>query len=710
MEEQKIAEEQKIVEEDNQVISSMRSIHMVPMDIVNGFEVRPGMYEVNGATAIPCGVNFTVQSYWATSCELLLFHRLEDKPYAIIPFPENYKIGKVYSMIVFHLNIEDFEYAYRLYGPDDPKKSLFVDKSKYLLDIYAKAVTGQRDWGVLSRDTNCYKARVVKDDFDWGTSRQPLISMEDLVIYEMHVRGFTRHGSSGVEYPGTFKGLQEKISYLKDLGINAVELMPVFEFDEMKDYREVDGKIVMDYWGYNTVSFFAPNTGYTAEVEHNHEGTELKRLIKELNENGIECFLDVVFNHTAEGNEMGSCFSFKGFDNDIYYMLTPDGHYYNFSGCGNTLNCNHPMVQLMITECLRYWTTAYHIDGFRFDLATILGRNEDGSPMSNPPLLKNLAFDPILGNVKLIAEAWDAGGLYQVGSFPAWNRWAEWNGKYRDDMRDFLKGNYGMSHVAGRRITGSKDLYDPVHRGNNASVNFITCHDGFPLWDLYSYNSKHNEANGWNNTDGTDDNRSWNCGVEGETDNEEVLVLRRRLVKNAAAVLMMSRGTPMFFAGDEFGNTQYGNNNAYCQDNEISWLDWNRLEENKDIYEFFRYMIKLRKTHHVIRKDMGRCFLGFPEIQVTEANEGCKVLRVMYAGRKENNKEDDIVCLAVNTFWEEQEFSLPFLPPGINWYAAVDTGNRYLLKGIAEETENMTLIAGGRVRMIPRSVCVFVVK
>ena len=539
-------------QDDNKVISPMRSIHMVPMDKVSGFEVRPGMYEVNGATAIPCGVNFTVHSFHATSCELLLFRRMEDEPYAIIPFPENYKIGKVYSMIVFGLNIEDFEYAYRLDGPYDMKKGLMFNKNNYLLDIYAKAVSGQRIWGVRNKDGVSYKARVVKEDFDWMDSNQLLIPMEDLIIYEMHVRGFTQHGSSRVEYPGTFLGLQEKIGYLKDLGVNAVELMPIFEFDETKDYREVDGKNLLDYWGYNTVSFFAPNTSYTAKAEYNHEGTELKELIMELHNNGIECFLDVVFNHTAEGNEMGSCFSFKGFDNNIYYMLTPDGHYYNFSGCGNTLNCNHPIVQQMILECLRYWTTVYHIDGFRFDLATILGRNEDGSPMNNPPLLKSLAFDPILGNVKLIAEAWDAGGLYQVGSFPAWNRWSEWNGRYRDEMRDYLKGDYNLSGLAAKRITGSKDLYDPQYRGNNASVNFITCHDGFTLWDLYSYNWKHNEANGWNNTDGSDDNRSWNCGIEGETENEEVLALRKKLVKNAAAVLMMSRGTPMFLAGDEF--------------------------------------------------------------------------------------------------------------------------------------------------------------
>ena len=480
--------------------------------------------------------------------------------------------------------------------------------------------------------------------------------MEDLVIYEMHVRGFTQHESSSVNYPGTFRGLDEKIAYLKELGVNAVELMPVFEFDEMQGYREVDGKKLLDYWGYNTVSFFAPNTSYTAQVEYNREGTELKKLIKALHENGIECFLDVVFNHTAEGNEMGPSFSFKGFDNNIYYMLTPDGYYYNFSGCGNTLNCNHPTVQLMIIECLRYWATAYHIDGFRFDLATILGRNEDGSPMSNPPLLKSVAFDPILANVKLIAEAWDAGGLYQVGSFPAWHRWAEWNGRYRDDMRDFLKGNYAISDIAGRRITGSTDIYNPEYRGNNASVNFVTCHDGFPLWDLYSYNWKHNEANGWNNTDGSDDNRSWNCGVEGETDNEEILTLRRRMVKNAAAVLLMSRGTPMFLAGDEFCNTQFGNNNAYCQDNEISWLDWNRIEQNKDVFEFFKYMIQFRKDHNIIRKHTGCCSIGFPEIQVVNANEYCKVLRVIYAGRNKDNIGDDIVCLAVNVFWENRNF------------------------------------------------------
>ncbi|WMC94465.1 glycogen debranching protein [Kineothrix sp. MB12-C1] len=686
---------------------------MVPMDVIDGFHVRPGMYEINGAVAIPCGVNFTVHSFGATSCELLLFKRMEEKPYAVLRFPENYKIGKVYSMIVFGLKIEEFEYAYRLDGPYDSRKGLLFNKNKCLLDIYAKAVTGQSVWGMEKKETVCYKARVVKDDFDWRNNRRPLIPMADLVIYEMHIRGFTFHKSSGVRYPGTFEGLREKIPYLKELGINAVELMPIFEFDEMSDYREVDGKPLVNYWGYNTVSFFAPNTSYAGNIEYNREGTELKELIKELNDNGIECFLDVVFNHTAEGNEQGPFFSFKGFDNNIYYMLTPEGYYYNFSGCGNTLNCNHPIVQQMILECLRYWVTAYHIDGFRFDLASILGRNEDGSPMSKPPLLQSLAFDPILGNVKLIAEAWDAGGLYQVGSFPAWNRWAEWNGRYRDDMRNFLKGDYGMADIAAQRITGSRDLYLPEFRGTNASVNFLTCHDGFTLWDLYTYNMKHNEANGWNNTDGSDDNRSWNCGTEGETEDCEILALRRKMIKNAAAVLMLSRGTPMFLAGDEFGNTQYGNNNAYCQDNEVSWLNWNMLEKNRDIYEFFKYMIQFRKKHDVVRKFSGYCSLKFPEIQVMEPEENLKVLRIVYAGRSaqgSTNEKDDIVCLAINVFWEEQEFWLPCLTADMGWFVAADTGLKYLADGIPRSEEDMPEIACGRIRIMPRSVCVFVAK
>lgn len=688
---------------------SINRIHMIPMDNINGFDVRQGMYEVNGATAIPCGVNFTVYSYGATSCELLLYHRMEDEPYAVLPFPEKYRIGKVYSMIVFGLNIQDFEYAFRLDGPYQPEEGLLFDKKNVLLDIYAKAVTGQSVWGTQRKREDIYKARVVRDDFEWKENSQPLLPMEDLIIYEMHIRGFTKHPSSKVSCPGTFAGLKEKIPYLKELGVNAVELMPIFEFDEMKDYREVDGKPVMNYWGYNTVSFFAPNTSYTSSIEYNREGTELKELIWELHNNGIECILDVAFNHTAEGDERGACFSFKGFDNNIYYLLTPEGKYYNFSGCGNTMNCNHPMVHQMILECIRYWTTAYHIDGFRFDLASILGRNEDGSPMSKPPLLQSLAFDPLLGNIKLIAEAWDAGGLYQVGSFPSFSRWAEWNGKYRDDMRDFLKGDYSMWQTAANRISGSKDIYDPTYRGENASINFLNCHDGFTLWDMYSYNEKHNLANGWDNTDGADDNRSWNCGVEGETDDAAILSLRRRLAKNAFAVLMCSRGAPMFFAGDEFLNSQFGNNNAYCQDNEISWLNWEDQEKNKEHFEFCKYMIAFRKQHPILRKDQKKSRIGLDPITVHGADEDTKVLRILYAGQKENGKQDDIVCLAINVYWEEQEFELPPLMGREYWMVAADTSGQYLPNGIPGQT-GMKMLLHNRVKIPGRSVCVFINK
>lgn len=530
-----------------------------PMAEIAGFPVRPGIYDLNGATPLQNGVNFTIHTCGGTSCELLLFHRAQEEPFAVLPFPEAYKIGDVYSMIVYGLNIDEFEYAYRVDGPYCPEKGLLFDKNKILLDPYAKAVAGQRTWGI--RWDHTYHARVVKDRFDWGDMPQSKKELCDLIIYELHVRDFTHHPSSGVQHRGTFSGLMEKIPYLKELGINAVELMPIFEFDETMNSRTVDGKQLLECWGYNTVGFFAPNSSYAAANEHNQEGTELKTLIKALHDNGIEVILDVVFNHTAEGNEKGNTFSFKGFDNNIYYMLTPDGNYYNFSGCGNTLNCNHPVVQQLILECLRYWTINYRVDGFRFDLASILGRNEDGSPMNNPPLLRTLADDSILSNVKLIAEAWDAGGLYQVGSFPASGRWAEWNGRYRDSLRSYLKGDSWNAWDAAWSISGSGDLYggyyDNTHSnyaGYNSCVNFLTCHDGFTLYDLYAYNDKHNEANGWNNTDGANDNRSWNCGAEGETDDPEVLSLRRRMIRNACAVLMCSRGTPMFLAGDEFGN------------------------------------------------------------------------------------------------------------------------------------------------------------
>lgn len=658
------------------------SEQLKPIDTVNGFQIRPGFFREFGAVAIPGGVNFTIHTHGATSCELLLFHRKAEEPYAVIPFPESYKIGFCYSMIVFDLDIEEFEYAYRLDGPYDEKKGLRFDKNKILLDPYARAVTGQSQWGHVNNAQHGYRARVVQSNFDWGDQRHHSIPMEDLIIYELHVRGFTMDESSGVKHHGTFEGLREKIPYLKELGVNAVELMPIFEFDEMRDVRLIDENELIDFWGYNPVSFFAPNTSYCSSMEYNREGLELKTLIKDLHDNGIEVILDVVFNHTAEGNEFGPCFSFKGFDNNIYYMLTPDGHYYNFSGCGNTLNCNHPVVRDMILECLRYWVIEYRVDGFRFDLASILGRNDDGTPLSQPPLLRSLAFDSILGNVKLIAEAWDAGGLYQVGSFPSWKRWAEWNGRYRDDMRRFLKGDDFLARTAAARITGSPDLYDPAYRGGNASINFLTCHDGFTLYDLYSYNQKHNEANGWGNTDGADDNNSWNCGVEGETDDPAILALRKRLMKNACAILLCSRGTPMFLSGDEFADTRYGNNNPYCQDNLISWLDWSLLKKNKDLFDFFQYMIRFRKDHPVIRKDLEPSYLGVPAMSThgltpdeTNFSGDSHVVCVRFAGYNETTQKEDLVYLAVNSGWFPVTLTLPELPEHYEWKVAVNTGD-----------------------------------
>lgn len=701
----------------HQKFISDHPLESTPMAEIAGFPVRPGIFDLNGASPLQNGVNFTIHTCGGTSCELLLFHRAQEEPFAVLPFPEAYKIGDVYSMIVYGLNIEEFEYAYRVDGPYCPEKGLLFDKNNILLDPYARAVAGQRTWGI--RWDHTYHARVVKDTFDWGDVPQSKKELCDLIIYELHVRDFTHHPSSGVQHRGTFAGLMEKIPYLKELGINAVELMPIFEFDETMNARTVNGTQLLECWGYNTVSFFAPNSSYSSANEHNREGTELKTLIRGLHANGIEVILDVVFNHTAEGNEKGPSFSFKGFDNNIYYMLTPDGNYYNFSGCGNTLNCNHPVVQQLILECLRYWTISYRVDGFRFDLASILGRNEDGSPMNNPPLLRTLADDPILSNVKLIAEAWDAGGLYQVGSFPASGRWAEWNGRYRDSLRGFLKGDCWQAWDAAWSISGSGDLYGGFYENNknnyagyNSCVNFLTCHDGFTLYDLYAYNNKHNEANGWDNADGANDNRSWNCGAEGETDDPDVLSLRYRMIRNACAVLMCSRGTPMFLSGDEFGNTKFGNNNSYCQDSKISWLDWRMLEKNRDLFEFFKFMIAFRKQHTVIHKKLPDSVCGMDPIHTYNLNaeevdipRDARTFCVSFTGYDKNKGKDDLVYIAVNTYWEDVTITLPNLQGHGAWHLSVNTygdeNGRYCYPDGQDPRIDSTFI------LRPRTVAVF---
>lgn len=695
---------------------------MKPMLTISGLPVRYGMFHLEGANVFPEGVNFTIHTHYGRSCELLLFHLGEEEPFAVIPFPDSYRIGDVYSIFIFGLDHTDLEYAYRVDGPHKPKKGHLFDKHAILLDPYARSVTVNPNPDPKARQPIIYRGRVVADAFDWGDMPQSKKELSDLIIYEMHVRGFTRHDSSKVASPGTFAGLKEKIPYLKELGVNCVELMPVFQFDENAFTRTYNGRTLVDYWGYNSVAFFAPHNGYSSTDSGDWEGQELKELIKELHANDIEVILDVVFNHTAEGNELGSTFSFKGLDNKIYYMLTPDANYYNFSGCGNTFNCNHPIVRQMILECLRYWTIHYRVDGFRFDLASILGRNLDGSPMNNPPLLEILANDLVLSNVKLIAEAWDAGGLYQVGSFPASHRWAEWNGRYRDSLRSYLKGESQEVHNALHSIAGSGDLYggpEPsIHHnyaGYNSCINFLTCHDGFTLYDLYSYNDKHNEDNGWNSSDGANDNRSWNCGAEGETKDPKVLSLRYQMIRNACAVLMCSRGTPMFLAGDEFANSQFGNNNSYCQDNEISWLDWSDLEKNKDLYEFFRYMIQFRKDHPILSRKLPDPVSGMEPLSYHSANgdshtigDHDKTIAVSFCGYDKKKGRDDTVYIAVNTNWVDVPITLPTLNHRGSWYLCVNTsGDGH---GTYCYPENEAVYIQHEFLMRPRSVAVFIEK
>src|SRR3989339_137078 len=578
-------------------------IDYAPTHEMNGIKYRRGHVLPFGGTMVPNGVNFSIYSSAATACTLVLFKKNEDIPYTEIEFPQEFRIGNVYSMIVFDLDYENLEYGYRMDGPFDPVEGHRFDKNKILSDPYAKAIGGRDTWlGDPKWDSPFpFRSKLVFEDFDWEEDKPLEIPTEDLIIYEMHVRSFTRHSSSGVKNKGTFAGTREKIQYFKELGVNCIELMPIYEFDEWEHSKKHPdtGELLINYWGYSTLNFFAPKAGYAATGKYGMQVDELKTLIKELHKNGIEVFLDVVFNHTAEGDHRGPSISFKGIDNKTYYMLTPEGYYYNFSGTGNTLNCNHPVVRNMVLDCLRYWASEYHIDGFRFDLAAILGRAQDGSPLNNTPLLESLAYDPILAKCKLIAEAWDAGGLYQVGSFPCYGRWAEWNGKYRDTIRKFLKGEEALVGELSQRVQGSPDMY--LSRGATAGINFITCHDGFTLYDLFAYDYKHNDANGENNNDGGNDNDSWNCGWEGETSDPGINYLRHKQIKNALTILMVSQGVPMILAGDEMGNTQYGNNNAYCHDSELSWLNWDLLKSNSDLFYFAKHVISLRHAHPVLR-------------------------------------------------------------------------------------------------------------
>ncbi len=677
--------------EGTAVAASDTRIDFYPTHEHGEFKLRAGRPFPFGATLVPSGVNFSIFSSRATSCTLVLFEKHGADPVAEIPFPESFRLGNVWSMIVFGLNAETIEYGYRMDGPMDPGAGLRFDRTKILLDPYAKAIGGRDVWGQAPdwHAKFAHRGRLVFEDFDWEDDRPLEVPLEDLVIYEMHVRSFTRHASAGVKHGGTFAAMREKIPYLKELGINCVELMPVYEFDEFENSKQhpQTGEMLYNYWGYSTVGFFAPKAGFAATGRFGMECDELKTLVKELHANGIEVMLDVVFNHTAEGNEMGPTISYRGIDNQTYYMLTPEGYYYNFSGCGNTLNCNNPVVRNMVLEALRYWAAEYHIDGFRFDLASILGRDPFGAPMSNPPLLESLAYDPILGRCKLVAEAWDAGGLYQVGSFPAYGRWAEWNGKYRDDVRRFLKGDGGLSGALSQRVQGSPDLYSWNQRGATASINFITCHDGFTLYDMFAYNEKHNLANGEGNNDGGNDNHSWNCGAEGETDDPAVNRLREQMMKNAWALLMVSQGVPMVLMGDEMARTQKGNNNTYCHDNDLNWLDWGLLEQHPELFNFAKQVIAFRHAHPVLRakehlrnQDSKGCcaditWHGTRAWQADWGSQNC-TLAFMLCGNhaKGGTVRDNQVYVAVNSHWDALPFELPKPPNGWQWHVFANTG------------------------------------
>jgi isoamylase len=665
-------------------------IDVHPTHTLAGFQLRVGKAFPFGATTVPGGVNFSVFSRFATNCTLVLFEKGEPEPFAEIPFPDEFRIGNVWTMVVFNLNIELLEYGYRMDGPFDPADGQRFDKSKVLLDPYARVIGGRDTWGVQPDWSDAYhhRGRLAFDDFDWEHDRPLETPIQDLVVYEAHVRSLTAHPSAGVRHPGTFAAIRDKIPYLKELGVNCLELMPIYEFDEFENSRPspTTGKTLYNYWGYSTVGFFAPKAGYAASGRFGMQVDELKTLVKELHAQGIEIMLDVVFNHTAEGNERGPTISFRGLDNQTYYMLTPEGYYYNFSGTGNTLNCNNPIVRNMVIDCLRYWASEYHIDGFRFDLAAILGRDADGTPLANPPLLESLAYDPILAKCKLIAEAWDAGGLYQVGSFPAYGRWAEWNGKYRDTMRGWIKGDAGLVGDVAKRIAGSPDLYPT--RGPTASINFITAHDGFTLRDLVSYNEKHNEANGEDNNDGGNDNFSWNSGVEGETDDPAINALRRRQMKNAIAVLLVSQGVPMILMGDEVARTQYGNNNTYCHDDELNWFDWGQVAQEAELLRFTRHCIAFRQAHPVLRRDRhftGRDEVGsgYPDIgwHGTEVGQpdwsaDSRTLAFMLCGQHapRGGSHDNYLYVALNTDHDARTFALPSLPDGLAWHVAINTG------------------------------------
>ncbi len=651
--------------------------------------LSPGQPYPIGTTVQPGGVNFCVFSKNATAMELLLFDSENDsRPASVIRLdPEHHRTFYYWHVFVPSLGAGQL-YGYRVHGPFTPERGRRFDGSKVLVDPYARAVVyganysreAAKRFGV-DNVAYCIKSVVVDTaHYDWEGDAPLRRPYSGSVIYEMHVGGFTRHPSSGVapEKRGTYAGLIEKIPYLKELGVTAIELLPVQQFDEQDGPK---GTALKNYWGYSPLAFFAPHHGYSARRDPLGPVDEFRDMVKALHRAGLEVILDVVFNHTTENDEAGPTLSFRGFENRMYYHLHPHNpaQYANFSGCGNALNGNHALVRRFILDCLRYWVQEMHVDGFRFDLASVLARDEAGHPHPNPPVLWEIESDPVLAGTKIMAEAWDAAGLYQVGNFIG-HRWAEWNSHFRDDVRRFVKGDSGLMRAVAARLTGSPDLYPQPDREPNRSINFITCHDGFTLNDLVSYNDQHNEANGEGNRDGNPLNWSWNGGAEGPSDEAAIEALRQRQIKNFLTILFISQGTPMLAMGDEARRTQRGNNNAYCQDNELSWFDWRAVENQPGLLRLVRGLIRFTQARTLFEEERfwnadsaanAAPQITWHGIHLNQPDWGHDSHSLAFS--LHNPEAQEHLHIILNAYWEPLAFDLPLLPAGQLWRRVVDT-------------------------------------
>ncbi len=633
-----------------------------------------------GASAMPDGVNFALLCRHGTAVSLVIYPLDDTEPLAeVVLHPRRNRTGDHWHVLVAGLPAA-FTYGWRVDGPKGPGHC--YDPNIILLDPSTTALSGGSRWGESSETSPGYSSRrslYLRRPFHWQEDVPPLTPLEETVVYELHVRGFTCHPTSAVAHPGTFAGLVEKIPYLQSLGVTAVELLPVHEFDELDcPFKDpITGQSLRNFWGYNSIAFAAPKAAYASTAAEYLQVTEFREMIRAFHAAGMEVFLDVVFNHTGEGDYRGRTSSFRGLDNQLYYMLAPDGRYLNFSGCGNTVNCNHAVVRHLLLNCLRFWVADMHVDGLRFDLASVMGRDYQGRVMVEPPVVEMISEDSVLADTKLIAEPWDAAGLYQVGHFPYGRRWSEWNGLFRDQVRRFWRGEPGMSGALATRLCGSPDLYEASGRLPRHSVNFVTCHDGFTLADLVSYNHKHNEANGEDNKDGMDENWSWNCGVEGPTDDPKVLGLRRRQVRNLLATLLLSQGVPMLLAGDEFLRTQRGNNNAWCQDNEVSWVDWSLAGKNAGFLRFVKEMIAVRRRHPALRRRSfprgGDVIWHGIEPFKPDFTRTSRSLAMVLDGSRTGREPDRDFYMAFNAWRESLPFGVPPAPQGKPWRRLIDT-------------------------------------